>query len=119
MAAGEVPGKPPLAFYLDRNCGLFRGLFGSPHTLRQRSREIGHRSDGFGRGAAFGIKAGPQGIDQRGTDHRTVGILRDAAGGFRSADAEADTARQPRMPLAAPDRPAPPGPLAPRAPRTA
>jgi hypothetical protein len=67
----------------------------APRTpLRQRRREIGHRSDGFGRGAAFGIEAGAQGLDQRGTDHRTVGILRDAAGGFRRADAEADTDRQ-------------------------
>ena len=77
MAARTRPGKPPLGVYLARNCGLFRGLLGSPHALRQRRREIRDRIDGPGGGAALGIEAAAQGIDQRGADHRAVGILGD------------------------------------------
>src|SRR6202035_1190134 len=91
MAVGAPPGKPPFAAYLDRNCGLFRGLFRSPDALRQGSHEIGHRIHGLGGRTAIAIEAGAQGIDQRGADHRAVGILRDTACGFRRADAEADT----------------------------
>src|SRR3984893_1702499 len=89
--------------YLHRNCGLFRTLFRSPHALRQRGHEIGHRTDGFGRRAALSIEASAQGIDQRGADHRAVGILCDGARGFRRSDAEADTNRQFGMPLDAGD----------------
>ena len=99
-----MPGKPPLRVYLHRNCGLFRGLFGAPHALRQRGNQIGHRTDRPGGRPALGIEAAAQGIDQRGADHRAVGILRDAAGGLRRADAEADANRQFGMPLDARDR---------------
>src|SRR6202171_6021491 len=94
MAPWGAPGKPPLAAYLYRNCGLFRGLFGAPHALRQRGHEARHRIDGFRRGAAFGIEAAAQGIDQRGADHRAIGTLREDARRLRRPYAEADTDRQ-------------------------
>src|SRR5580698_6384486 len=93
MAARTGPGKlPPRGCkrLSPRQLGLFCGLFGAPHALRQRGDEIGHRVNRFRGGAAFAIEAAAEGIDQRGADHRTISALGDVAGGFRGADAEAD-----------------------------
>ena len=99
MAAGDWPASRRCAIYLARNCGLFRSLFRSPHTLRQRRHEIGHRPDSVCRRATLGVEAAAQGLDQCSADHRAVGRLRDSTGGFRRPDAEADTNRQLGMPL--------------------
>src|ERR1700689_1474663 len=107
MAPWTFPGKPALdscfdalssrepvttslenalPVYLACNCGLFRGLFRTPDALRQRGNHIGHRIDGFSRRPAPGIEAAAQRIDQRGANHRTVGILRNRTRSLRGAD---------------------------------
>src|SRR4051812_36212742 len=84
---------------IPRNYGLFCGLFGAPDALRQRRHQIGDSADGFGGGAAFGIEAAMQGINQRGADHGAIGLLGNRARRFRRANAKTDTDRQLGMPF--------------------
>ncbi len=46
MAGRTCPASRHLPCISTANCGLFRGLFGAPHALRQRGDQIGHRNDG-------------------------------------------------------------------------
>src|SRR5205807_2877294 len=75
MAAQAEPNKPGLT-PIPRNCGLFRSLFRSPHTLRQGGHQIGNGADGSRGRAPLGVEAGAERIDQRGADYGTIGILR-------------------------------------------
>ena len=74
MAAGPLPGKAPCRPLWKRNYGLFSRLFRALDALGQGRRQFGDGVNGFGGRAALGIEAVLESIDQRGADHRAVGV---------------------------------------------
>src|SRR6185312_5199563 len=79
MAAGPLPGKPPYRPPAKRNYGLFGLMFRSPYALGQGGGQLSHRVNCFGRRTSLRIEAVLERIDQRGADHRTIGLFSDGA----------------------------------------
>ena len=98
MAARTKPGKPQRAASFPQ-LWLIRPPVCPPHALRERGDEIGYGGHGLGGRAPLGIEAAVQGINQRGADHRAVGVFGDRPRRLGRADAETDADRQFGVPL--------------------